>query len=275
MTGEEKINFDGVEGTMLLPLWGRYTESKKENGLIKDRKCVEIVDRAGIDFKDFAEKQNPASRLAWVARAWNIDFELRGPAADSAGEITVVCLGCGLDTAFFRQDLPAVTAWYDVDLPRVIEARRSLIGEAPRCIAVAGSVLDPETYRGIRVRGRLVVIAAGLLYYFTETEVRRVFENIAALAASSSVPATVIIDYCSARGVDIANKAVVAGIPGARMIWSAEGEDDIRRLHPRICKAETYPVFEKIRPALAGADAKMAEMSDTLKIMSFAVIEIS
>lgn len=260
--------FAGVEATMLLPLWGRYSESRKAGGLVKDGKCEEIVAKAGFDFSSLEAKQNPASRLAWVARAWNVDRELEKAAA--GGPFTVVCLGCGLDTAFYRQRLPGLVRWYDVDLPNVIEVRRRLVGEAPRCVTVAGSVLHAETYGNIRVEGGLFVLAVGLLYYFTEDDVRRVLSHVAGLAPEAGI----VIDYCSAQGVAIANRMVIQDCSGARMIWSAEGEDDIRKLHPAVRAVETYPVFAKIRSLLTGEEAKAAEISDRMRIMSFAAVKL-
>lgn len=267
-----KAELKNVERTLLLPLWGRYSESRKETGLIKDSKCVELVEKWKIDLSGFEKSQNPASRLAWVARVWNVDLELKNLA--SSGEpLTVVCLGCGLDTGFFRltggTPDPEAVSWYDLDLPRVIDIRRKLLGENPGCRMIAGSALDAESFRGIKVRGKAVVIAVGLLYYFTEKEVRRIFQNIAGLAGT----VTVIFDYCSALGITVANKQVLHDCPGERMIWSAEGEPDLLRLHPSARVVETYPVFRKILPALKTDDAKIAAQADAVKIMSFAVME--
>jgi O-methyltransferase involved in polyketide biosynthesis len=204
-----------------------------------------------------------------VARAWNIDRELAGLGVGEK-ESTVLCLGCGLDTAFYRLRPSAPVHWYDLDLPRVIEVRRKLLGEEPGCTMKAGSVPDAALYRDIPVRGNLVVLATGLLYYFSEADVGRIFENIATLGG----PLHLVIDYCSAQGAALANKMVIQDCPGARMIWSAEGEADIAALHPRIRRVRTYPIFRHILPLLGPEEAKMAEMSDRMKIMSFAVIEL-
>ncbi|HUX14301.1 MAG TPA: class I SAM-dependent methyltransferase [Spirochaetia bacterium] len=263
---------EGVERTMLLPLWGRYTESTKENGLLKDEKCVTIVEQLGIDLADLAKGQNPGSRLAWVARAFNIDLELRRLLSGGA-ETTVVNLGCGLDTSFYRLHDRTSIVWYDVDLPHVIALRRELIGKDPANRTIAGSVLNADTYRGIHVREGLIVLAVGLLYYFSEAEVRRIFESIVALAEPSG-HATLVIDFCSGRGVVMANKSVVQDFPGARMIWSAEGEDDLRALHEGFRVVETYPVFSKIRSLLTEEDSAIAELADSAGIMSFARLEI-
>jgi hypothetical protein len=97
---------------------------------------VEIVEQHGLDLKLTELEQHPLTRLAWVARAWNTDEMLRGVLEDE--NTTVLCLGCGLDTAYYRSGQRAAR-WYDMDLPPVIECRRRLIGEEERCAMIAAS----------------------------------------------------------------------------------------------------------------------------------------
>jgi len=256
---------EGISRTLLLPLWGRYSESMKENGLIRDEKCMQIVKELGIDFSEIQGMQHPASRLAWVARAWNVDRELRR-IIDDKGEVTVVCLGAGLDTAYFRIGAPPQVHWYDIDLPDVTSLRRRLLGEKPR--SIGGSALDAETYVPVKVAGYLVVLAVGLLYYFDKDEVRTIFRHIGALAPES----TVIFDYCSALGVAAANKLVLHTSEGARMIWSADTEDDLQAMCHTAGSIVTYPLYAKITPLLSEKETALAEASDRHRIMSFAVI---
>jgi O-methyltransferase involved in polyketide biosynthesis len=131
-------------------------------------------------------RQHPASRLAWVARAWNLDRELR--IRIGSAPVTVVCLGAGLDTAYFRLDRPGNVSWYDIDLPDVAELRGRVLGAEPHVITIAGSVLERETYRLVKVAGRLIVVALGLLYYFDQTGVQTIFGHIGSVASGASAP---------------------------------------------------------------------------------------
>ncbi len=256
-----------VEKTMLLPLWGRYTESKKENGLIRDEKCVEIVERMGLDFSGIQKQQHPLTRLAWVARAWNTDCEISRLVKEK-GEITVVCLGCGLDTSYFRLSHDQLH-WVDIDLPNVIKIRERLIGTQKGVTMIPGSVLQSSSFKGIKVKGYPVVLAVGLLCYFTRAEVKKIMENIAGTACE----ATLILDYFSEEGVQISNKIVLQSHPEVRMTWSAENPGEVCALHPGLRLVEGYPMFQKIFPFLSEEQQAMACVSDRRKINSMAAIK--
>lgn len=269
MADKEALYLHGVEETLLLPLWGRYTESKKPARLIKDAKCVEIVEKSGIDFSNIETHQHPLTRLAWIARAWNTDLELQ-KLTENDEAITVVNLGCGLDTAFFRSQSGNIH-WYDLDLPSVIELRKKLLGENVNCTMIAGSVLESGSFQNIVVRGNLIVLALGLLCYFTKSEVRQVLEHIGHLASRLIM----IMDYFSERGVAASNQMVLQNCSGAKMIWYANNEADLTALHPGIRLRESYPLFKKIRSLLTEQEALMAAQADQHQINSMAVLEIN
>jgi O-methyltransferase involved in polyketide biosynthesis len=50
MAEKLKIDLKEIQETLLLPLWGRAVESKKENPRLTDTKAVEIIDRIDYDF---------------------------------------------------------------------------------------------------------------------------------------------------------------------------------------------------------------------------------
>lgn len=256
----------GVAQTMLLPLWGRYSESVKPDGLIRDDKCVEMVRQSGLNLAAVGRTQHPLTRLAWVARAWNADAALRGLTAQ--GNTTVLCLGCGLDTAFYRSGAGAVR-WYDMDLPAVIAWRRQLVGEHERCRMIPGSVLDKKSYASVHAAGRLVVLALGLLCYFTADEVRRILS----LAADAADDTVLVCDYFSKTGVAVSNRMVVAGA-GAPMVWHAELAQSIAAMRPDAQVLDDYALFKRIMPLLSPADAAMAAKSDAVPVESMAVVRL-
>ncbi len=257
----------GVEQTMLLPFWGRYSESIKPNGLIKDEMCVKIVEESGFDFSDITRQHHQISRLAWITRAWTTDYELKR-LVEGSPEATVVCLGCGLDTAFYRCEQSHLH-WYDIDLPNVIALRERLIPAHPRCRTVVGSILDEATFQSIEVKGFLIFMVQSVLCYLEAEDVKRVFSHMARLGKSA-----VLFDYYSQKGIDISNLIVLKNMPNAKMIWHAETKDDIRALHPRLDLRETYPLFQKIMPKLSAAEAALAAQADAQSINTIAIAEI-
>lgn len=269
MSGIELSYLNDLEKTMLMPLWGRWSESLKENGLIYDKKSIKVVEKMDYDFSSIEKVQHPLTRLAWVTRAWNTDKELARYAPKDE-QFTTVCLGCGLDTTFFRSNLPLMN-WIDVDLPNVIELRRKLIGITEGVTFLAGSILDPKTFELLVTEDPIVVLALGLLCYFTKSEVKQVIRNISII----SPKITLIMDYFSKAGIEISNQIVMNKDSGVKMIWHSTGHDDLLKLHPGIEVVETYPLFQKIMPHLSPTEQSMAAMSDQKAINSMAILRIS
>ena len=97
-----KIEKGTIQETLLLPLWGRAAESAKDEPRLVDEKALEIIERIDYDFSEIEQTQ-AMSQHGWVARALHIDrmvldFIRRHPKG------TVVNVGCGLDTTFYRVD---------------------------------------------------------------------------------------------------------------------------------------------------------------------------
>lgn len=265
------INFKelkGVERTLFLPLWGRWSESIKGNGLICDNKSIELVNRMGYDFQTIENSQHPLTRLAWITRAWNTDHELNRHAPNIP--FTAICLGCGLDTAFYRNNIPLMN-WVDVDLPNVIELRRHLMGATKGVTLHAGSILEKNTFETIQTEGRIIVLALGLLCYFNEIEVKKIMNNLSSL--SSNV--LIIMDYFSEAGIAISNKMVLAENNESRMIWYVNNPTDLLSLHDGLDIIETYPLFQKIMPFLSEQEQIAAKMSDEKRINSLAILKLT
>ncbi|EPS50207.1 O-methyltransferase domain-containing protein [Clostridium botulinum A1 str. CFSAN002368] len=62
---------------------------------------------------------------------------------------SIVNLGAGLDTTFFRVDNENLN-WYNIDLPDVIELRKKLLPESDREKCIAKSFLDISWFNDIK-----------------------------------------------------------------------------------------------------------------------------
>ena len=80
--------------------------------------------------------------FAAVARAKQFDDKVRAYITVHP-RASVVNIGAGLDTAFYRVD-NGLIHWYDLDLPLVINFRRQLLLEPERVTFIAKSFLDPS-----------------------------------------------------------------------------------------------------------------------------------
>jgi len=254
-----------VQKTLLLPLWGRAVESRKRSPLLVDPTAVEIVGKLDYDFSRIAARIHPITRLAWIARAIHIDQTLREFLARSP-DATIVNIGCGLDTTFERVDNGRL-AWVDLDLPDVIELRRRLVPDGPRRRMVAGSVLEAEWLRDVRPDHGLMLVAAGVLYYLEEPQVRALLERLAAVFPGGEL----LFDACSRRGARIANRRVIeqGGMdPSAALKWGIDRPAELPGWDPRIEVMGAYRLFHGIAGRLPWKARLGALVSDAMNIMS-------
>jgi O-methyltransferase involved in polyketide biosynthesis len=97
------------------------------------------------------------------------DREIRRFLAASPGA-TVVALGEGLETQFWRVDDGAVR-WVTVDLPESVALRDALLPREPRMTTIAGSALDLAWTDAVDAGRPVLVTAQGLLMYLERADV--------------------------------------------------------------------------------------------------------
>jgi O-methyltransferase involved in polyketide biosynthesis len=261
-----------VQRTLLLPLWGRAVESRKPSPLLTDPQAARIVDALDHDFSTIQANLSPITQLAWIARCIHLDRAVRAFVGIHP-RATVVNLGCGLDTTFPRVD-NGTLAWVDVDLPDVMRLRASLIPVGPRCRSVAGSILDDDWMRDLRVGEGLLFLAAGVLYYFEEGRVRGLFARLADAFPGSEI----VFDACSPRGLEVANRRVIRDLgmdEEANLRWAVARPSDLAAWDRRIEVAEAYPIFHGITGRLPWRQRLGPWLSDALRIMSMVRLRFS
>jgi O-methyltransferase involved in polyketide biosynthesis len=175
-----KVTLQGVEETMLLPLWARAAETGRSHPIIRDEQAVRMVAGIDYDFRIFGRNwQNEVIMQTAIAVRTEIldravrDFIARHP------EGVVVNVGAGLDTRFYRLDNGRLR-WFDVDLPRAIAMRRQFLTESDRHRFVTRSFLDPDWLDDIDAGDApMLVVAEGLFMYFEEAQVRGFLTGLA------------------------------------------------------------------------------------------------
>ena len=265
MSQSEPVALKNVQQTLLLPLWGRAVETRKEHPLLVDRKADEIVAALDYDFAAMAESLSPISRLSWIVRCLRFDEAARSFLA-AHPDATMVNLGCGLDTTFERVDNGRLR-WFDVDLLDVIALRRRLIPESERSRLVVGSLLEEGWRKAIEPRDAVFFIAAGVLYYLREEQVRALLSGL----ATEFPDAQLIFDACSPLGQKLANKAVIAAAGmdfGAYLQWGLRRAQDLETFDSRISVAESHLMFRGARRGMNLGDQARTLVSDALGMMS-------
>ena len=162
------VKLDEVPETLLWNLYQRSLEARRADTVLPDPLGVELVERIDYRFERFGQ-----SFGQWQAlRAKTFDLEVRRFLAAHPGG-TVVALGEGLETGFWRVDNAAVR-WVSVDLPEVVALRENLLPASPRLRSIGASVTDAAWAAEVDASAPVLLLAQGLLMYLERDDVDRV-----------------------------------------------------------------------------------------------------
>ncbi len=166
-----------VPETMLITLWARAVETGRPDAILRDPAAVDLLERIDYDFSRFQGVW--MSQVGVAVRSAILDRAVKS-FLDRRPDAVIVNLGAGLDTRFHRLGDPRIRLWYDLDLPEAIELRRRLMEETPVNRFIGVSVLDESWMEQIQDDGApVLILAEGLLMYFSEPVVRQLFRRLA------------------------------------------------------------------------------------------------
>ncbi|WP_329408126.1 class I SAM-dependent methyltransferase [Nocardia vinacea] len=232
-----------IQETLLIPLYGRATETGKPDGLLHDAKAVEMVE--AIDY-DFARFNGGRSLLGVVLRtsmidAWVLDF------LDEHPEGTVVEIGAGLNTRFERVD-NGTLHWVDLDLPDAMALRSKFFTESDRRRMVAASVLEQSWIDAVKAfPAPYFLIAEGVLIYLDESDVRRALT----LITENFLGAYLVLDTSGRWIIDHQDRHDAMKKVTARMRWACDDPRELERWHPGLRTLESRDLSQlpdRIRP---------------------------
>ena len=263
MSEKVAVDLGNVQKTLLLPLWGRAVESQKEKPLLVDRTAVRIVESVNYDFSTLTANLSDLTQAAWIMRSLCIDETIKG-FLKKYPQGTIVNIGCGLDTTFDRIDNGSVL-WYDLDLPDVIELRRQFIQETERRKFICASFLDECWLNEIGASANVLFIAAGVLYYFEENEVKEFLIRLADRFPGSEI----VFDASSPRGIKTANRMVIkrSGLDEKSFLkWGLKNAETLTTWDKRFRVLNTHYYFGKNGQHLGLRIRLIGWVSDRLKI---------
>ncbi len=265
----EKISIElgSVQITLLLPLWGRYIETKKKKPLIVDKTAAEIIGKLDYDFAKIASEIHPVTQLEWILRSLHIDKAIKN-FLEKHPKATIVNIGCGLDTTFDRVDNGKLF-WYELDLPDVIELRKKFIPESERRRLISASFLDDGWLNELHVEDNILFMAAGVFYYIEASRMKKFFNKI----ASSFPGSEIVFDAASPLGVQAANKHLIERIgldEKSFLKWGVQTANEISAWNDKIEVVKDYPIYKGMTKGLNLKHKFMAYSSDKYKIMYMA-----
>ena len=270
MMSEQK-DLQGVQETLLLPLWGRAIESKKNQALLVDNVANKIIENINYDFTKIEKKVNKLSCASWISRSIYFDSKI-SDFLKIYPEGTIINIGCGLDTTYDRVNNGKAT-WYELDFPEVINIRRQFIKESENRIFLPYSVFDKEWYSRIKNRKEVFIMLAGVIYYFNEKQVKELFDDI----SNQFEYVDMVFDYSSPIGVKIANKKVIkdGGMDkSAYLKWGVKDIKIIKKWNIKIKIIDNIKMFYDHKKRYPLKKRIGMIISDLLSIMSLAHIRI-
>jgi O-methyltransferase involved in polyketide biosynthesis len=260
-----KIDLNNVEETLLIPLWGRAQLSREHNSLLNDAKALEIIEHIDYDFSKLNRRSVFRRDLWFVIRAKQFDDKIKEYIAEHP-RASIVNIGAGLDTTFYRVDNGSIH-WYDLDLPAVIDVRKQLLPEPDRVTYIAKSLLDPSWCKDVKyTEDGVFLMAAGVLFYFEESQVRHFFSSLA-----DNLPGCeIVFDALPKLGVFFSNWSVrKAGMKGATVRWALEDVNEFTKWDRRITVIDQLPLFRNIpRDLWSIGIRRFMDFSDKYRILN-------
>ncbi|WP_165089047.1 class I SAM-dependent methyltransferase [Neisseria yangbaofengii] len=263
-----------LSSTMLIPLWAKAAEQSRARPLLLDSEAVRMLDRIDYDFNKFAKAK--ATQVGCCGRAKLLDDMVRHFIAEYPDAV-VVQVGAGLDARYERLGRPRITAWYDLDLPEVIEVRRMLLPESGNHY-LGASMFDEAWMHTVAAHGKpVLLVIEGVLMYFEETQVQDFFKRTARCLpnvqfAIDTIPKAYIGQSKHHDALGKMDKP-----PAFR--WAANGTDGIRRLMPdaeiiekadlsSVCKSR-YPWYLRFLYATAWGRRKLDMLLMRIRFPSY------
>ncbi|WP_048173270.1 class I SAM-dependent methyltransferase [Methanosarcina siciliae] len=230
-------NLQGIPETLLIPLWARAVEAEQTCPIIKDTKAAEIMNGLDYDFTKFANAWK--SQIGVVVRTKLLDQAVRS-FIQKYPDAVVVNIGCGLDTRFVQVDNGRMH-WYDLDLPEVIRIRQNFFVETDHYRMIAKSVFDDSWMDEICVTDEpVLIIAEGLLMYFTVQEVKTLLNKL----ISEFPGGEMLLEVMSPDIVKMSKRHDAIGRMDAKFRWGIKDSQELETYNQLIKVVNEWNYFD-------------------------------
>jgi methyltransferase (TIGR00027 family) len=184
------MNISQVSRTAILTLIVRAVTSEKENTYLNDPMAVlclerlvsmasEEEERRIIGRKRFYGGIGAHDAIAGARRARSFDDSANRFIAGNP-QCTVINLGCGFDTRFWRIENKGCR-YVEIDLPEVVALKREILKDQLGYELIGCSVLDASWIDQVTANGnsRFLLLAEGLFPYLPKPDAMQLFQQLA------------------------------------------------------------------------------------------------
>ncbi len=233
---------DGVvENTLYIPLAARAYVTKRFPEFFEDEASALLEDKIPDSVK---EGSSEYTMMASVCRYHITDDMERRFASDHPG-CNIVHIGTGLETAYIRlQDIDA--HFYDMDLPDVIELRKSLLPAKENETVITGDMFDLSWTEGIDEKEHTMILALGVFQYFEEERIIDLIGKLKERFPGSEL----VFDATNTKGVEYTNRYIhKTGNTEAEIHMAVDDpEEFVRKSGTRLIECKTF--YEDARKML-------------------------
>lgn len=251
-----KIKFnDDVAETLLIPLWMRASESRRDDALLNDKCSEGIAEQIDYDFEKFSVDKK--SQIGVALRTHYLDKVVED-FINSHERPVVVLGGCGLDPRMSRVKATTSYMCYELDLPEVIAYRQKLIPETASEQCIAGSLFDVDWMEQLKERhkdGQFLFVVEGVLMYFEESIVKKFVQDVASRFPGSEL-------YFERMGTMMSHNTKhhsSVNKTKAEFLWGCDDAKIVESWHPSL-KLKTEYYFMKDAPKRAGFLGMLAKI---------------
>lgn len=212
----KKLNRNSVEHTLIIPLWTRALAEKKLPGLLPDHDAKMILRALGKKRPPHPLYYMQCASLTGAIRQYDLACEIKSYLANHP-RATIVELGAGL-SCLRRQMKIENNAWINLDLPDVIRMRNAYIPAGKNERNIACDLTSPVWLDGIPFDASkgIILLAAGVLQYFTNETVRRLVCNMAERFPGGAF----VFDIVTSKGLRNGNTTVKSAGNATRLLFS-------------------------------------------------------
>ena len=160
-------DFNGVEDTLFIPLVGRIYASKNFQEFFYDSKALELEKYIKSDL--IKENTGEYFTIAAIARYYEFDKLAKSFIEANKGG-NILCLGCGFETMAHRINDNRAT-FYEIDMPKVIKQRESVLGNLENEILIGSDILDYSWMDMVDTTKPTLAIVSGVFQYLKHKQV--------------------------------------------------------------------------------------------------------
>ncbi|SFI96565.1 class I SAM-dependent methyltransferase [Planctomicrobium piriforme] len=224
-----ELRLQNVQQTPLITLSAKARESRLADSLLHDHFAAAAIERLDADLTRFQVWRDGMIGLAVRAKTlddWTTEFL----AAHS--ESVVLHLGCGLDSRILRVNPNPSVRWFDIDLPEVIQLRRSLYPSRVGQTLISASLTEPgHTWLSEVPSDRpTLIVAEGVFPYLTADDVQALLNALLAHLPSGEL----IFDAYSQLCLKLIGYHSSIRSTGAMLRWGIDDPHELETWNPRL-----------------------------------------